>query len=221
MKAVLFDLDDTLISEKEYVKSGYAAVAEVLSGQTGEEAESIRESLWNLFTEDARCVFNRFYESRGISFEKEDVLALVKVYREHKPNIHFEEDVAETLSGLRKKGCYLGIISDGYAVTQKNKVEALHAENYFDRIILTDLLGEEYWKPSPKAFDLMQESFQVPFEEMIYVGDNPKKDFYISTKRPIKTARIYRPDGVYQESEYRENVKETYSLTDLRELLTL
>lgn len=31
LKAVIFDLDDTLYSEKDYVKSGYAAIAKVFS----------------------------------------------------------------------------------------------------------------------------------------------------------------------------------------------
>lgn len=221
MRAVLFDLDDTLISEKEYVKSGYRAAAEAISPYIGESGESIYDGLWALFAESPQYVFNRFLENRGIAFQKEDILSLIRVYREHVPVIRFHGDVLETLSGLREKGCFLGIISDGYAVTQRRKADALHAGDYFDKIILTDTLGKEYWKPSPKAFDMMREASGVPLDETVYVGDNPEKDFYISTIRPVKTARIYRQDGVYREREYREGVKETYSLHDLRELLTL
>lgn len=221
MRAVLFDLDDTLISEKEYVKSGYRAVAERLAVFLEMSGERIYDMLWQLFKEDSGYVFNRLLEGLCIPYEKKDILSLIRIYREHTPDIRFHEDVPETLLGLRKRGCFLGIISDGYAVTQQRKVDALGAEDYFDKIILTDTLGKEYWKPSPKAFDMMEEAFRVPPDEMVYVGDNPEKDFYISTIRPIKTARIYRQDGVYGEKEYREGVKETYALHDLRELLTL
>ena len=46
LKAFIFDLDDTLYSEKEYVKSGYAAVAKVLPNV--EDAET---KLWKAFEE--------------------------------------------------------------------------------------------------------------------------------------------------------------------------
>lgn len=221
MEAVLFDLDDTLISEKEYAKSGYHAVAKVLSAKTGESEDAVFESLWALFNEDARLVFNRFLEARRIFFTREEILSLIQVYREHKPAISFHGDVAETIEGLRRKGCFLGIISDGFAVAQQNKIDALHAHDYFDKIILTDTLGKEYWKPSPRAFEMMQQASRIPFEKTIYVGDNPEKDFYISALLPVKTARIRREDGVYRDAEYRENIRETYMLSDLRELLEL
>ena len=44
LKAVIFDLDDTLYSEKEYVRSGYQKIAEILP-----EVENAAEKLWTLF----------------------------------------------------------------------------------------------------------------------------------------------------------------------------
>ena len=44
LKAVIFDLDDTLYSEKEYVRSGYQKIAEILP-----EVENAAEKLWMLF----------------------------------------------------------------------------------------------------------------------------------------------------------------------------
>ena len=44
IKGVIFDLDDTLYSEKEYVKSGYKAVSEYLGG-------GYQERLWSYFSQ--------------------------------------------------------------------------------------------------------------------------------------------------------------------------
>jgi putative hydrolase of the HAD superfamily len=52
---------------------------------------------------------------------------------------------------------------------------------------------------------------------MLYVGDNPEKDFYISNIHPIQTIRIYR-NGVYENREYLSNIKENYSIYGLDEL---
>lgn len=223
IKAVIFDLDDTLISEKVYIRSGYRAVAKHLEEMEilPDIWEDIYPKLLRLFDEDSKNVFNRLLDGYHITYEPEDVQELVRVYREHKPELPFHEDVIPTLEGLRKRGMKLGIISDGYAVTQRRKLEAVNAAPLFDDIILTDELGREFWKPSPKAFEMMQQRMKVSFEEMLYVGDNPEKDFYISKTLPIQTARIYREDAVYRNHLYREGIKETYPIKSLKELFTL
>ena len=221
MKAIIFDLDDTLILEKDYVRSGYQAVSKVLESKLQMKSSMIDQLLWQLFEDDSKQVFNRFFDYLQISYEISDIKNLIKIYREHKPKIELLEDAKETIQILKSRSIKLGIISDGYSITQRNKVEAIGADKIFDKVILTDELGQEFWKPDKKAFELMQQEFQVPFEEMIYVGDNPLKDFYVKKYIPIMTARIYRKDGVYKDREYRENIKEDYSLNSLKELLKL
>ena len=127
-----------------------------------------------------------------------------------------------TVEALKKKGMKLGILSDGYAVAQRNKVRALECEKYFDRIVLTDEIGRDAWKPSAKGFELLMEEFGISADEMIYLGDNPSKDFYVKVTAGVKTARIKREDGVYFKHPYLENVREDYyieSLTDIIELI--
>jgi putative hydrolase of the HAD superfamily len=221
MKAMIFDLDDTLILEKEYVKSGYQAVSKLLESKLQMESSMIYQLLWQLFEDDSKQVFNRLYEHLKIPYEISDIKNLIKIYREHIPQIELLEDAKETIQILKCRSIKLGIISDGYAITQRNKVDAMKADKIFDKVILTDELGQEFWKPNKKAFELMQQEFQIPFEEMVYVGDNPEKDFYVKKYIPIMTARIYREDGVYKDREYRENIKEDYSLNSLKELLKL
>ena len=93
-------------------------------------------------------------------------------------------------------------------------------DKYFDEIIVTDELGRDYWKPHPKAFEVMKEKFQVNFDEMIYVGDNPEKDFYISKTYPIKTVRILR-DGVHSDKKCLEGIEADISINHLQEIDSL
>lgn len=218
-KAVIFDLDDTLISEKVYIRSGYRAVSRFLESELPDIWEDIYARLLRLFDESSQNVFNRLLETYHVTYDQEDILELVKVYREHIPEITFHEDVMETLLKLRENKVLLGILSDGYTITQRNKLKVLNAESLFDKVILTDELGREFWKPDPRPFQMFSDAFSLPFEKMMYVGDNPEKDFYIKKTFPIQTARIYREDAVYQKRCYRENIKEDISLHDLRELL--
>ncbi len=213
MKAVIFDLDDTLYPEKSYCLSGYRAVAEYLDGDYG--------LLKELFVESPKMVFNRYFDRLGQSYEKEDILKLIDIYREHKPQIEFYPDVMPTVEALKKKGMKLGILSDGYAVAQRNKVRALECEKYFDRIVLTDEIGRDAWKPSAKGFELLMEEFGISADEMIYLGDNPSKDFYVKKTAGVKTARIRREDGVYNDTPYFEDLHEDYSLEKLTDVIEI
>ncbi len=54
--------------------------------------------------------------------------------------------------------------------------------------------------------------------EIIYVGDNPEKDFYLSVTAGIRTARIIRENGVYSDRDYLHGVREDYRICSLTEL---
>lgn len=220
IKAVLFDLDDTLISELDYVKSGYKAIAVYLEPIVHLSVDIIFTSLWELFQVDSKMVFNRFFDSLNIKYKKEQILELISIYRNHEPNIQFYDDVLPFLNYLKESNIKTGIISDGFLETQKAKLEAIEANKYFDKIILTEELGREYWKPHPKAFEMMKEAFACEWEEMIFIGDNPEKDFYIKQIFPIKTIRIDREKQVYRLAVYLKDIKEDVEIYDLNELRT-
>ena len=220
-KAVVFDLDDTLISEDEYIRSGYRAVAAFLRDMYGWDTEETAATLYNMYLESPKNVFNRLLEKRDIRYKENEILELVTVYREHTPTVHFFKDVMPTLFELKGRGIKLGLLSDGYAVTQRKKLTALNGKRFFDKILLTDELGRDYWKPDPRPFIMMKEAFLADWDEMIYVGDNPEKDFYIGRDFPIMTVRIIRENGVYNDRPYRDGYSETTRIQSLRDLLNI
>lgn len=218
VKAIIFDLDDTLISEKEYIKSGYHHISEVIEKGFDINKTQIFNDLMALFTQSPQNIFNRFYDKYDIKYSEEMIIALVNEYRAHFPDIQFYDDVRRFLNGLRKTKIKIGIITDGYAVAQRQKLKAVEADKYFDEIIVTDEIGRDYWKPHPRAFELMKDKMEVDFEEMIYVGDNPEKDFYISTVYPIKTVRIMRKDLVHSSKPYYKCIEEDFRIRTLDEI---
>ena len=220
VKAVVFDLDDTLISEKEYIKSGYRHIAEVIGQRFNINKDQVYIDLFQLFRESPHNVFNRLYEKYHIEYSKEMIIDLVNEYRGHFPDVQYYDDVMQCLNELKVLGIKIGIITDGYAQAQRQKLKAVEADMYFDEIIVTDELGRDYWKPHPKAFEIIKERFGVSFDEMIYVGDNPGKDFYISTIYPIKTVRIFR-DGVHKDNFYLDGIREDFIIDELTKILEI
>ncbi len=224
IKAVIFDLDDTLVSELKFVKSGYAFIAKLLKETYPSHFADIAEteaSLLKLFEEDHKNVFNRILANKGLNDERENVLPLVKAYREHFPSISYESDVPETLVALKRKGIKTGILTDGLKETQHRKIEALKAEKDFDIIVITDEFGKDAWKPSPMGFKHIAKALSIDMDEILYVGDNPEKDFYLKKSAGIKTARIIRPEGVYADRPYKEDVREDFRLNSLTDLLEI
>ncbi len=191
LKAVVFDLDDTLYPEKEYVKSGYKEISKILSNVQDAEAK-----LWRAF-EEKKIAIDEALKVEGLYTEELKQKCLY-AYRYHQPNIRFYEGVAELLMRLRKNGYRLGVITDGRVEGQRAKIKALRLEDFVDFIIVTDELGGvEYRKPNERAFHLMKRKLDVQFAEMCYIGDNIKKDFIAPQKLGMRAIYYQNKEGLY------------------------
>ncbi len=116
----------------------------------------------------------------------------------------------------------LGIITDGYLITQKNKVKALKIEDCFDVIVYSDEIGREHWKPSEKPYRKIMGKLSCAGNECIYIADNPKKDFITAKALGWMTVHIRRPSGEYRHhvpQDGYEADKEITSLFELKELI--
>lgn len=168
VKGVIFDLDDTLYSEKQYVKSGFKAVAGYLG------IEDAEKELWSFFEKKIPAI-DAYLKHINQSERKAEILS---VYREHKPILTLNKGVSELISNLKEKGIRVGIITDGRPNGQRNKIKALGLDALVDDIIVTDELGgEQFRKPCDISFRIMQRRWRIPFEQLVYVGDNVSKDF--------------------------------------------
>lgn len=176
-KVVVFDLDDTLYKEIDFLKSGYRQVAQLVEKRYALSENEIYNNLlsWYYKKENPFALLNETY---GLDCPVADYL---DVYRFHHPNICLSDGVEETLSELKPQDVVLGIITDGRKVTQQNKIEALGLGRWFEKenIFINEEPG--HFKPSHWSFErLMQHCLeQFPSQDLsfYYVGDNPQKDF--------------------------------------------
>ncbi|HEC35432.1 MAG TPA: HAD family hydrolase [Anaerolineae bacterium] len=177
MKAVLFDLDDTLYPEIEFVKSGFRAVACHLSSRYHLNEDTLFTKMLEILQRDGRGrVFDTLLCDLGM-YAEEKVRLLVYLYRSHCPTIHPYEDALPMISRLKEGGLHLGVITDGMASVQRGKVKALGLGELFDVIIYTDEVGREYWKPSVIPYQVALDLLRVEPSEAAYVGNDLGKDF--------------------------------------------
>lgn len=190
---IVFDLDDTLYLERDYVKSGFTAVGDYLATRHGVHGAS--EVLWRDFQAGVRGdAFNRAAAELGFSTAL--IPTLVAHYRNHRPEISLAPDAARALAAAGKDA-RLGLVTDGYAPGQRQKIAALNLEASIDAIVVTGEHGAGWAKPGAQAFAYLQSHFHMPPERCIYVGDNPRKDFIAPLALGWRTARICRPGGIY------------------------
>ncbi len=186
---VVFDLDDTLYDEIDFVKSGFSEVSKFLSFQNHLE---IFEELINEFEiNGSGKIFDTVIEKLKI---KADIKKLIEIYRFHTPKIELSDGANKVLQEL--KSHRYGLITDGHYVTQKNKFMALGLEGFIEYPIFTDALNTK--KPDTLPFKKVMEYFGEN-ESYLYLADNPKKDFYAPDELGWTTIRYKNPRGIYKD----------------------
>ena len=218
IKAVVFDLDDTLISERQYVLSGFNVVSKEISYRYNLDSSIVFMKMQELFDESSKEVFDRVLEVFNIDYKKEEIIDLINIYRNHKPEIEFYDDVIPTLEELKSKGIKVGIITDGYKETQRRKLDALKCNELFDEIIITDELGREFWKPHEKPYKMMAEKLGVELNEMAYIGDNVAKDFITANKIGVTTVCVERKKGIYFGEKVSEEFLPNHKIRKISEI---
>ena len=176
-KVVVFDLDDTLYKEIDFLKSGYRKVAELVEKRYGIDAWTAYDQMmaWYLRGENAFANLNEKY---GIENPVSDYL---NVYRYHQPSLTLSQNVKKVLIALKETGSELGIITDGREITQKQKIEALGLTEWISPDLVLINEDKNYFKPNHWSFNrMMLKCYEkYPNSEIVfyYVGDNAEKDF--------------------------------------------
>lgn len=190
---VVFDLDDTLYPERDFVRSGFVAVDRWLAREHA--VCGFFDQAWSRFTAGRRGdIFDRVLPGVGVDPAPALIRRLVKVYREHRPRIQMRPEAVDLLERLSGR-CPIALLTDGYHGSQRRKVAALGLEFRCHPIVCTDRWGREHWKPSPKGFLHIQEALGAEPARCIYIGDNPAKDFRAPKALGWRTLRLCDPAG--------------------------
>ena len=135
-------------------------------------------------------IFDKVFIHLGI-WSKNLVRKCVSIYRQHDPNIELFSAAQECLNKFSDIPLY--IVTDGNTTAQRNKLIALNLY-YSSRIkhcYLTWRYGLKHSKPSPYCFFLISKRERVLPQNIIYIGDNPYKDFVGIKPYGFRTIRVH------------------------------
>ncbi|QZD95735.1 HAD family hydrolase [Qipengyuania gelatinilytica] len=214
-RTVVLDLDDTLYLERDFARSGYAAVGRSLSHLLN--SERFATVCYELLAIGHRGdIFDRALDYCGVAPEDRDMPELVRIYRTHDPDIALCDDVAGFLERFSERR--IGLISDGPADMQARKLEVLGLKDRFDHCILTGQWEGDFGKPHPRAFAEIQERSGHSPEEHVYIADNATKDFLAPNQMGWLTIQLFRPGRIHNKPPPSDDHAPRLSLTDLKGL---
>ena len=165
---VVFDLDDTLYSEIDYVISGYRYLSELI---TKLYSKDTYQTFIEALEQNEPDVFSYVLAEHELPSLLKD--HLIFAYRYHSPDIKLSEGVLVTLKELSLRNVPMYLITDGRSITQRLKILALGIDGFFESIFISEEVG--VGKPNPDSFLAIQNTH--PDQSIVYVADNPKKDF--------------------------------------------
>jgi putative hydrolase of the HAD superfamily len=197
VRCVVFDIDDTLYLERDYVRSGFRAAGEWARDRLGVEGFGGRA--WEAFLAGERdTVFDVVLTACGVAPSPELVAGLVEAYRSHVPSVSLLPDARSCLERLGGR-VTLAALTDGPAASQRAKARALELARWAAPIVFTDELGEGYIKPSPDGFRIIEAEAGYAGGECVYIADNPAKDFGGPRALGWRTVRVRRPGSLHQD----------------------
>ena len=165
--AFVFDLDDTLYHERDFVRSGFREISRRFPAK---DSEAVFEQLELQFEIGDIDPLGTVLARTSSSLDKQ---SLIQIYREHSPEIKLAPEVQKLLSQLKAAGNKIGLLTDGRSITQRNKIEALGLYQWVSEIVISEEFGSG--KPDVRNFQHFQKVFESP--HFAYIGDNLTKDF--------------------------------------------
>jgi len=190
IKAVLFDLDNTLIDfmKMKRLASNAAASAMVDAGLDAEKKE-LAEELFAFYRKngiESDDVFERFLLEKYGKADLRVLAAGINAYLKEK-YMHMKPypGVKEVLSELKGRGLKLGVVSDGLRLKAWMRLNEAGIDRFFGVVIAFEDTNKK--KPSPEPFRKALGELKVKPEECLFVGDWPEKDIKGAKDLGMKT----------------------------------
>lgn len=209
---VVCDLDDTLYPEITFVHSGFRAVACFLENEYGlDKQQSFNDMLFILNQHGRGAIFDMLLNKNKI-FSNTLQKKCIQNYRQHSPSIALYEEAKVFLEQYSKKPLYL--VTDGNKNVQANKIMSLGINHFFKKVFITHRYGVHNAKPSTYCFDLIRKKENVNWNQIVYIGDNPKKDFVNLNKVGAITIRVLT--GMYKDEVAQDGYDAKFCINSIR-----
>ncbi len=164
IKAIIFDLDGTLLDTDRLIWAGYQHVFSKYRPDYTLTAQDLLEVLGP----PLKDIFPKYFQ--------EDVHQLIADYRDFCNSVDARDYVSlcpgvlETLTYLKANGYKLGIVTTKFVAGAQASLRDFHLEDHFDVIVGLDSVTQH--KPHPEGVITALKRLNVQAEEALFIGDN-------------------------------------------------
>jgi putative hydrolase of the HAD superfamily len=219
IKAVIFDLDNTLVDFMAMKRQAVdAAINAMIDAGLGLTPEEVRQRVDNIYEEKGMEFQSVFDQLLYDLFKKVDYKILsagVIAYRRAReaalvpyPHVYL------TLTELLKMGLRLAVISDAPAREAWLRLSYLNFAHLFDLVLTFDDTGER--KPSPLPFRKALKLLALKPNEALMVGDWAERDMVGAAKVGMKTVFARYGDTFGTVESHAD-----YDISDISEVLDI
>lgn len=199
VKAIIFDMDDTLLNWRDAEHGAIGQLAQLHFAAHGVPAERVRsvyagvmadnfaswkrDRVWWYIQDRLRLLVQRL-ETPHISVD-----ALAATFsREAGQRLAFLDGAEQALRAARAGGRKTGLLTNGRPEVQRPKVFAFGLHTEVDFVGITGELNA--WKPDPAAFQAVLAKLGVTPHHAVMVGDNEDFDITPAKKLGMQTVWV-------------------------------
>ena len=218
IKAVIFDLDNTLIDFMTMKKlSCDAAITAMIGAGLNVRKEKATKELFSLYDKyglEEKTIFQKFLKKLTKKVDYEILASGIVAYRRVRTGfLEPYPHVSEILFELKKRGIKLAIVSDAPRLKAWIRLVSMKINHLFDVVVTFDDTKE--MKPSTKPFLIAFKKLKVKPYECLMVGDRPEKDIRGAKKLGMLTC--FAKYGNLQAKKSEAD----YEINDIKELLEI
>ncbi|MDC0193582.1 HAD-IA family hydrolase [Candidatus Nitrosopelagicus sp.] len=192
IKLIAFDLDNTLYDETMYFKFSFKIITPYLKTEFNVDPKKCEKKLWEILKKNGKH-YHHLFDDLLIEYDikPENLQKLLFLFESVKTKLSLFPNVRNLLIQLKKK-YQLSMITSGIQDVQRNKINLLDIQDYFEPIIYSSTLKHD--KPDETPFRQLIKLTGIDAENIVYVGDNPFDDFLGPNNLGITTIRVYNSD---------------------------
>lgn len=218
LKAVIFDLDNTLIDFLTMKRiSCDAAVSAMINAGLNTGKEKALKELFALYDKhgmEDKVIFQRFLKKTMKKIDYEILASGIVAYRRVRAGfLEPYPHVQKVLFELKRRGKKLAIVSDAPRLKAWIRLVSMKINHLFDLVVTFDDTKE--FKPSTKPFKVAFRKLKLKPHECLMVGDWPERDIKGAKKLGMMScfAKYGNPNADGSEADY--------GINDIKELLEI